>query len=103
MACELYCLKISCLEGGKEIISKSHVGLGDIVDVFEKHGKKNLEGGGKYPCGLGLTSCRENGSLLILPCTQPGYETLCGNFLFIESFLQDLAGCNLIIRFKIVL
>ena len=23
--------------------------MGDIVDVFEKHGKKNLEGGGKHP------------------------------------------------------
>ena len=29
-----------------QIISKSQVGLGDIVDVFEKHGKKNLEGEG---------------------------------------------------------
>ena len=32
--------------------------MGDIVDVFEKHGKKNLEGGWKTPppptCGLGL-------------------------------------------------
>ena len=35
--------------------SKSQVGLGDIVDTFEKRGKKNLkEGDGNPPCGLGL-------------------------------------------------
>ena len=35
------------------------MGLGDIVDVFLKRCKKNLEGGGveNTPCGLGLNTC----------------------------------------------
>ena len=55
MTCELYSLKISYSKCGELIISKSQVGLGDIVDVFEKYGKKNFELGGKHPpWGLGL-------------------------------------------------
>ena len=72
MTCELYCLKIFSSKCGKWIISKSQVGLGDIVDVFQKYGKKNLGGGGgggKHPpCGLGLITL-EGGQMPMAYCS----------------------------------
>ena len=49
------CYVISWSKCGELMISKSQVGLGDVVDAFEKHGKKNRKGSGKQSlCGLGL-------------------------------------------------